>query len=228
MTGRHTPVVPLTCTHPEEPRHLGRRRSTNRPSGTVVLPGPMEVMVKSKTIAGVDGWLEQADEVLRDQRERSLSPSSAPVWDTGAVERTITVTEFTEGIEDVLGALCERPGRWILIVECGPHRYWQALAFEDGSLVTEVISNHWIEGEDRLTPGQEERLCDLGWSSPEPPRRPNWTRVEPTTSPDVAGAARQAAETLRQVFGAEGLDNIGMKLFSSSTRGGTPACPTYG
>ncbi len=184
--------------------------------------------MRSKAIAGVDGWLEQAEAALRDQQERSLSPSSAPVWDAGGIERTVTVAEFTEGIGELLGAMCERPGRWILIADCGPSRYWQALAFEDGSLVTEVISNHWIEGADRLTPGQEERLCDLGWSSPDPPRRRNWTRVEPTTSPDIAAAARQAAETLRQVFGAGEQDRIGVKLFSSATRGGTPASPTYG
>ncbi len=227
VTGCHTSLVVLTCTHPEEPRHLGPRRSTNRPACTVVLPGPMEVTVKSKAIAGVDAWLEQAEGVLRDQKERSLSPSSAPQWDSGQVEMAITVAAFTEGIEEVLGALCERPGRWVLIAECGPSRYWQALAFEDGALVTEVISNCWLEGEDRMTPAQEQRLRDLGWSSPDPPRRPNWTRVEPTTSPDVSGVAQQAAATLGQVFGIGVQDTIRVKLFSSPNRGATPASPRY-
>ena len=84
--------------------------------------------------------------MLRSQYERSLSSSSATIWDAGEVERTVTLTVFAEGIGTVLRALCERPGRWILITECGPYRYRQALACEDGALVAEVISNHWIEG----------------------------------------------------------------------------------
>ncbi len=152
--------------------------------------------MKSRTLAGVDGWLEQAEQVLTDQRERSLSPSAMPVWDTGQIDRTITMAEFVEGVEDILRALTERPGRWILIAETGPYRYWQALAFEDGALVTEVVSNHWIEGQHRWAPKQEEELRELGWMLPDPPRRPNWSRVESTTSPDVAAVATQAVETL--------------------------------
>ena len=94
---------------------------------------------------------------------------------------------FAEGIETVLRALCERLGRWILITECGPYRYWQALAYEDGSLVAEEISNHWIEGDLRWTSEREERLKELGWLYPDPSHRPNWSRMESTTSPDVAG-----------------------------------------
>jgi hypothetical protein len=108
----------------------------------------MEMMnMKSRALAGVDGWLKQAEQVLTDQRERSLSPSAVPVWDPGQIDRTLTTAEFAEDVKDILRALTERPGRWILVAESGPYRYWQALAFEDGSLVTGVVSNHWIEGQ---------------------------------------------------------------------------------
>ena len=103
---RHNRPVQWIRTHPEESRHLGLRRSTNRPPGTVVQPGSMEVTImRSKAIAGVDGWLAQAELVLKDQQERSISPSSAPLWDSGGVERSMTMAEFAEGLEDVLQRL---------------------------------------------------------------------------------------------------------------------------
>jgi hypothetical protein len=183
--------------------------------------------MRSRAIAGVDGWLEQAEAVLEQQQERSLSPSLAPNWDAGGVETVIAFTEFSEGLEDLLGSLCRRPGRWILIAEAGPYRYWQALCFEDGSLVAEVGSNHWCEPHDQMTPDDEVRLRILGWDDPVPPGRPNWTRVEFTTSPDVAAVALQAVETLGGVLGAGGGEKVVVKLFSSPNRGDTPASPEY-
>jgi len=188
----------------------------------------MEVIImRSRALAGVDGWLKQSEEALEEQHERSVSPSSAAVWDAGEVERTITMADFAEGLEAVLRAISERPGRWIVIAESGPFRYWQALAYEDGALVAEVISNHWIDEDFRWAPQQENRLQDLGWICPDPPRRPNWSRVEPTTSPDVAGVARQAIDTLRQVFGLTEEDKLDVRQFSSPNRGSTPATPIY-
>jgi hypothetical protein len=183
--------------------------------------------MRSRAIAGVDGWLEQAEAVLEQQRERSLSPSSAPVWDAGEIETVVTFSEFSDALESLLGTLCERPGRWILVCEAGPHRYWQALAFEDGSLVAEVASNHWREADDQMTPDEEGRLRTLGWEDPHPPGRPNWTRVEPTTTPEVAGVAQQAVETLGGVLGAGEGEKVVVKLFSSPNRGTTPASPEY-
>ncbi len=183
--------------------------------------------MKSRAVAGVEGWLEQARKVLEDQKDRSLSPSLASVWDSGEIDRDITMGEFVEGVEEVLRALTERPGRWILVAECGPYRYWQALAFEDGSLVVEVISNHWIVEEYRWTREQEGQLEELGWTAPVPPHRLNWSRVESTTSPDVTGVAKQAVETLMRVFGIKEQDRIDVKQFSSENRGRTPATPSY-
>jgi hypothetical protein len=186
-----------------------------------------EAIMRSNALAGVDAWLGQAEEVLRDQRERSLSPSSAQLWDAGQVERTMTMAELAKGLEAVLRVLCESPGRWVLIAESGPYRYLQALAFEDGALITEVVSNHWIEGNFRWTPEQERQLQDLGWACPDPPGRPNWLRVESTTSPDLPGVADQAVQTLQQVFGIQDEDSLKIKQFSSPNRGGTPATPRY-
>jgi hypothetical protein len=187
------------------------------------------ITMVSKAVAGVDGWLGQAEQILREQNERSLSPSSEPVWGNDSLESAISLAEFGESLESLLGTLCQRPGRWILIVEdvAHPHHFWQALAYEDGSLVTEVVSNFYLDGEDVLDPGQEDELVFMGWERPEPPRRPNWIHVEDTTSPAVAQVARQAIETLRGVFGLDDEDRVIVRLFSSPNRGDTPASPEY-
>lgn len=181
----------------------------------------------SKAVASLDEWLVQADEVLREQREQGLSPSTALSWDAGTVKVAIALSDFLAALEGVLTALCRRPGRWILIAEdaARPARFWQALAYEDGSLVVETVSNHYLEGDDRLTSSQEEALVSIGWDRPDPPRWPNWSWVEPTTSPAVDEAAVMAAATLRRVFGLENGDELVVKLFSSPRRGRTPATP---
>jgi hypothetical protein len=70
------------------------------------------------------------------------------------------------------------------------------LAFEDGSLVTETVSNHYLEGEDRWTPEEDRRLLALGWECPQPPRTTNWINVEYTTCPAVDEVAKRAAATV--------------------------------
>ncbi|MGD0312240.1 MAG: hypothetical protein ABSC90_07245 [Acidimicrobiales bacterium] len=183
----------------------------------------------SRAVAGTDGWLELAEAVLQDQSERSLSPSSVPPRGQDRVESTIPLAEFEEGLMGLLGTLCERPGRWILIVEdsAQPNHFWQALAYEDGSLVAEIVSNFYLTGDDRLSPTQEDALIRLGWKGPEPPNRPNWLRVEPTTTPAVAEVASQAVRSLREVFGLGDEDGVLVKLFSSPHRANTPASPEY-
>ena len=97
-----------------------------------------------------------------------------------------------EDLENVLRSLSGRPGRWVLIVEdaARPRHFWQALCFEDGSLHAEVVSNHYLEGDDRLTCEQESLLRVGGWKDPEPPRSMCWAMTEFTTSPDVAAVAQ--------------------------------------
>ena len=179
----------------------------------------------SQAIVSVDVWLAQAEEVLQAQREQGLSPSSVLSWDDARQEWVLPLARFEHDLEELLERLCRRPGRWILIAKDNErhHRYWQALAFEDGSLVTEVVGNHYLEGEDRWTPEQESRLLTLGWECPHPPRRPNWINVEYSTSPPIDQVAKRASATLRRVFGLEAGDHVFVTLLSSPLRGNTPA-----
>lgn len=178
----------------------------------------------SKSIASLDAWLVQAEELLEELREQSLSPSSV-FWHNVELQETISVGTFVASLEQLLDDLCRRPGRWILTVEEQVHgRFWRAYAFEDGSLVTQVVSNRSLEGQDRWSRAEMRLLRSLGWEI----SRHNWFRVEYTTSPTVAEIAQQTAETLRQVFGLVPHDEIAVTMFSSPARGGTPASPACG
>jgi hypothetical protein len=181
----------------------------------------------SRAIARIDDWLQRADEVLTEQREAALSPSQAGVWDPAEEKTTICLADFERGLGDVLRRLCERPGRWILIAEDAEHpsHFWQALAFEDGSLIAETVANTFLDGNDRWTAEQEETLAGLGWQVPKPPHRPNWLWVEATTSPDVEGVAKLARRTLQDVLGLGPDDWLVLKMFGSPRRGRTPASP---
>jgi hypothetical protein len=183
--------------------------------------------LRSKAIQGVDDWLGQADEVLKCQREQGISPSSVPTWDAGEVEGLVTLADFDDVLATIIEALSQRPGRWVLVAESDPDRYWQLLAFEDGSLIAEVVSNHWLKADKKWRTEQETRLGELEWNPPESIGSPNWSKVESTTSPDHVGVAQQAIRTLKQVFGLSGDDKLLVKLFSSPNRGSTPATPTY-
>jgi hypothetical protein len=187
----------------------------------------MEVTMVSKAIAALDQWLIRAEEVLQEQRVQSISPNLD--WKQTVDEWTVTMADFEVGLPDLLETICSRPGRWILIAEADERRnwFWQALAFEDGSLVTEVVSNRYLEGDDRLTPWDEVRLAELGWDAPEQPSRPNWLVVSPTTSPDIEIEACRAVATLRTIFRLADDNPILVRMFSSPNRGDTPATAGY-
>jgi hypothetical protein len=185
--------------------------------------------VVSKAIASLDAWLARAEEVLAEQREHAISPSMVLWPGDGKEEWTITLAAFSEGLQHLLGSLCARPGRWILIVESvdQPNLFWQALAFEDGSLVTEVVSNHYLADEHHWTRLQEEQLLALGWEWHIKPYLTNWTNVQATTAPDIRFVAHLAVTTLRELFGLEDEGLVFVKMFSSALRGDTPAAPIY-
>ena len=179
----------------------------------------------SKAIASLDEWLIRAEEVLVEQREYSLSPSSVEASEDVTHEWTVSLATFALGLSDLLDRLCSRPGRWIVVAEDAErsHRFWQALAFEDGSLIVEASSGIGCTDAERLAPEVEARLGDLGWDTPDPPKSPNWRRVEATFSPDTADVATQAIETMRNVFGLDETDRVHLTLFPSARRGDTPA-----
>jgi hypothetical protein len=183
----------------------------------------------SKAIASLDAWLARAEEVLAEQREHAISPSLGLLQGDGHEESTIAIAVLSEGLEGLLESLCARPGRWILIVEPvdRPHLFWQALAFEDGSLCTETVSNHYLPDECHWTRTEEEQLLALGWEWHVKPYFTNWINVQATTTPDIAPVASQALRTVRELFRMDDDDEVLIKMFSSSIRGDTPASPEY-
>ncbi len=183
----------------------------------------------SKAIASLDAWLARAEEVLAQQREHAISPSLGLLQGGGEEEWTVALVAFSEGLEELLSSLSARPGRWILIAESAerPHLFWQALAFEDGSLVTEVVSNHYLAAEHHWTRPQEVQLLALGWEWHIKPYLTNWINVQATTTPNIGSVTHQAVGTLRELFGLEDEGLISIKMFSSPLRGDTPAGPLY-
>jgi hypothetical protein len=199
------------------------RQPTERHGGNAGNDEEVTIMV-SRAIASLDVWLAQADQLLRERHEQSLSPASAGEWLESRRETPVTLSTFEQGLATVLDHLCRRPGRWVLIAHIvgHEHRYWQALAYEDGSLKAEVVSNNFLHGPDRLTAQGEEALTALGWAVPDS-SRPNWHRLEPTTSPPIGDVASQAVATLRQVFGVAIQDRLVLTTFDLAHRENTPA-----
>jgi hypothetical protein len=179
----------------------------------------------SKATASIDQWLVLAEQVLLEQHEQALSPSSSGEWEDVRHEWTVSLGSFELGLGALLDRLCFRPGRWILIAEDvrRSYRFWQALAFEDGSLVVEVASGIGCPDSERLLPDAEDLLVEFGWDAPHPPSSPNWRRIEATTSPDIAGVAAQAMRTFHEVFELTDKDQVLLAMFPSPRRGGTPA-----
>jgi len=117
--------------------------------------------------------------------------------------------------------LWSSPGRWILIAETTSTASLLAGAgFEDGSLVTETVSNFYLEGEDCWTPEQESRLHALGWSV-RSRERPNWIKVEYTT--------RHPSMRLQEDFDdTEGSVRTGSQRRSlREAHGGAHPCPGH-
>jgi hypothetical protein len=185
--------------------------------------------MSSKAIESLDAWLLRAEEVLAEQREKCISPSLGLAPGDGWEEWTITLLALLSGLEGLLESLCSRPGRWILIVESDERRYqfWQALAFEDGALVTEVVANDYLPKEHHWSTAQEQRLLELGWGRQTRPFPTNFIAVEATTSPVIGPVVERAAATFSELFNLDGDDNVFVKMFPSAIRGNTPASPEY-
>lgn len=179
----------------------------------------------SKKVMSLHAWLARAEEVLHEQREQSLSPSSTGHFNRTKYETTVTLATFEKGLAKLIDQLCSRPGRWKLIAEdaCSTDRSLQVLAYEDGSLILEVADRRILGGVDRPYSTDEGILTQLGWNAPHPAVSPNWQRVEPTTSPPVAEVAQLAIRTLRQVFKLGDEDELSLATFALAERGSTAA-----
>jgi len=176
----------------------------------------------------LDAWLAKADRVLSEARDDALSPSiAAGPWDEHRTEQATTLAELEAALEDLLSRLVFGPGRWALIAEDGDGRYVQALAFEDGSLIAEVVSNNYLQGERRWSEADEDKLLALGWDCPVG-KRLNWRVSCPTISPDVAEASALLLVTLRRVLRLGEADPLRLSMFSCRQREGTPASQVAG
>jgi hypothetical protein len=200
------------------------RQPTERHGGNAGIDEEAGIMV-SNAIASLDAWLAQAEAVLEEQHRHSLSPSWTEGWQERRSVVTVTLASFKDGLTEVLGELCRRPGRWVLIchVVGTGNRFWQAQAYEDGSLIVEAVSNVFLEEVEQLSPEDMALLARLGWDAPEPPERPNWRTVEATTSPDISVVVQQALLTLRLVYRVESDGCLGVTTFDLADRGATPA-----
>lgn len=183
-------------------------------------------MTTSKARVALDGWLSEAERLLAEQRANSISPSIHPgSWSTGEIQSAKSIREVARDLEGLLARLTAAPGRWILVIEDAriTSRYLQCLSYEDGSLVCEVASNHYLRDDHRWTGADSEKLSSLGWRPPKPPDRPNWIGVWPDLSPPVDLVAALSLRTLREVFRLGEDDKVVVRMFSSPNRGGTPA-----
>jgi hypothetical protein len=171
----------------------------------------------------LDAWLAKAEQVLAEARDDALSPSIAPgPWDEHRTEQDTTLAELGARLEGLLSRLVFGPGRWALIAEDCDGRYVQALAFEDGSLIAEVVSNNYLPAEQRWSEADENKLLALGWDRPVG-KRLNWRVTYPTISPDVAEASALLLVTLRTVFRLGETGALRLSMFSCQQREGTPA-----
>lgn len=185
----------------------------------------MEVTIMATRPArpALDAWLAKAEQVLAEARNDALSPSIAPgPWDEHRTEQDTTLAELEAELEGLLSRLVFGPGRWALIAEDSDGRYVQALAFEDGSLIAEVVSNNYLEDDQRWGEADEDKLVALGWDRPVS-KRLNWRVSYPTISPDVAEASALLLVTLRTVFRLGETGPLRLSMFSCRQREGTPA-----
>lgn len=176
----------------------------------------------------LDAWLQAAERLLAEQHDHSVSPSLVPIG--AAAERcsSVPLRRLAAGLADLLDRLVSDPGRWILILEVGPaaaNRFVQYLAYEDGSLAAETVSNRYLAAQHRHSERTHRALRRLGWQPPSH-NKPNWWSIQATMDPDVEGAAHLGITTLQSVFGADEDDHASVRLFSSPRRGSTPLTPT--
>jgi hypothetical protein len=183
-------------------------------------------MTRRDSRAELQQWFLDVDELLAAQREQAISPSTVPSARTEPATWTMTLGALHRDLVGLIDLLVRSPGRWILILCVGPHkygRYVQLLVHEDGSILAEACSNNYLEGSDRLSSEEEAELVTIGWKEPHPSDKPNWWAAWATIHPDTKDVAHLLLGTLEGVYALRGAELITCRLFSSPLRGSTPA-----
>ena len=186
--------------------------------------------------ARLDDWLETAEAILADQRSQSISPSLYGSQHGERHDSTLTLHEFEEALPAALKLLSSDPGRWILIIEdtASFNRYVQLIAFEDGSLMAEAVSNINLRPEEQWDAEHEDLLARIGWSPPEAGVEdgdPNWwvwfPSVDAADGRGSEDAALHPADGLR-ASGARPVDGEDVQLPEerpdASERGSRVSC----
>jgi hypothetical protein len=183
-------------------------------------------MTRRDSRAELQKWFLDVDELLAAQREHAISPSTVPPPSTEPAVWTMRLSTLHRDLVGLIDLLVRSPGRWILILCVGPHkygRYVQLLVHEDGSILTEASSNNFLDGSYRLSAVEEEKLVAIGWKEPRLPGKPNWWAVQATIHPDTSEVARLVLGTFEGVYGLCGAELITGRVISSPRRGSTPA-----
>lgn len=84
------------------------------------------------------------------------------------------VGSFIANLPEMLGAMVADPRCLVAVIEFEDVRYVQYWVSPDGTVVAEVVSNLNIGDAVALSPGDEEKLREAGWSEPSPGPKPNW------------------------------------------------------
>lgn len=183
-------------------------------------------MTSRDTREELQKWFSQVDELLAAQREHAISPSTVPSARTEPAVWKMRLSTLRRDLVGLIDLLVKSPGRWILILCVGPHkygRYVQLLVHEDGSILAEACSNNYLEGSDRLSSEEKAELVTIGWKEPHPSDKPNWWAAWATIHPDTKDVAHLLLGTLEGVYALGGAELITCRLFSSPLRGSTPA-----
>ena len=125
----------------------------------------------TKAREALDAWLEEADRVLADQRKAFLSPSQAVGhWDYHKSVVTTTVSEVGRCLGRLLRRYTEASGRWIVIISQPevPGYYVQFICYEDGALIAEAVSNHYLPEDSVADQGAGRLTRTVGLEAPSP------------------------------------------------------------
>jgi hypothetical protein len=132
----------------------------------------------------------------------------------------MSVENVGREIYRILRALVDMPEDSFAIfhVKASSNRFVQFASEGNGALWGEVVSNQFLEPEERLPDEIEDRIVGLGWHPPETPyragretERVNYYREWPTPA-GLRSAACVAAVTLWTAFGVDQPGEISIEL----------------